>query len=396
MKIYIVGIGMDGVKTLTAEAEKAIAEADVLIGAERMLAPFDAAGKMMFTEYRSEEIARYINENKPASAAVLMSGDCGFFSGAKKLIELLSDYSPEIISGISSPVYLCSKLGKDWSDCCFVSLHGKKANIVRNVRAHRMTFFLLGGDITAAEVCKRLCSYGLDDILVYVGEELGYDGERISSGKASEFTDVRTSGLSVMLCENSEYEMTLLSGISDEEFIRGKVPMTKSEVRTVVVAGLGICNDSICWDIGSGTGSVAVEMAVRCVNGIVCAVERNAEAVDLINKNRIKFGCDNINIYSGDAGDIINELPVPDVVFVGGSGGHLCEIIEKAYSLNSNIRLTVTAVSLETLSECSAIFDRLGLESDITQIAVTRTRKVGSHTMFSAENPIYIIKRKLT
>jgi precorrin-6Y C5,15-methyltransferase (decarboxylating) len=132
------------------------------------------------------------------------------------------------------------------------------------------------------------------------------------------------------------------------------------------------------------------------VNGIVCAVERNAEAVDLINKNRIKFGCDNINIYSGDARDIINELPVPDVVFVGGSGGHLCEIIEKAYSLNSNIRLTVTAVSLETLSECSAIFDRLGLESDITQIAVTRTRKVGSHTMFSAENPIYIIKRKLT
>ena len=114
MKIYIVGIGMDGEKTLTAEAERAITEADVLIGAERMLAPFAVAGKAMFTEYRGEEIARYINENKPASAAVLMSGDCGFFSGAKKLTELLSDYSPEIISGISSPVYLCSKLGRKY------------------------------------------------------------------------------------------------------------------------------------------------------------------------------------------------------------------------------------------------------------------------------------------
>jgi len=395
LKIYIVGIGMDGYKTLTKEAENAVSEAEVLIGAERMLAPFSAYEKTKFTEYRSEEIVRYFEENKPSSAAVLMSGDCGFFSGAKKLSELLSEYDPEIICGISSPVYLCSKLKKDWSDCCFVSLHGKKANIVRNIKTHRNTFFLLGGDITPADICKRLCGYDMGDIIVHIGEDLGYENERISSGNACEFTDMPTSGLCVMLCENCGYEKTVLSGIPDEQFIRGDVPMTKSEVRTVAVAGLGICDDSICWDIGSGTGSVAVEMAVRCGNGLVCAVEKNAEAVKLIEKNRIKFGCDNIEIYSGYAENILDALPVPDAVFIGGSGGQLFSIIEKAYSMNRNIRLTVTAVSLETLSECAVIFDKLCLEAEITQIAVTRTRKVGKHTMLSAENPIYIIKRKL-
>ena len=394
MKIYIVGIGMEGVKTLTKDAEKAVCEAEVLIGAERMLAPFSAYGKTEFMEYRSEEIVRYLEENKPSSAAVLMSGDCGFFSGAKRLSEQLSEYAPEIICGISSPVYLCAKLGKDWSDCCFVSLHGKKANIVRNVKTHRNTFFLLGGDITAADICRRLCTYDMGDIIVHIGEDLGYENERISSGKASEFADITTSGLCVMLCENGGYEKAVLSGIPDDLFIRGSVPMTKSEVRTVAVAGLGICDDSVCWDIGSGTGSVAVEMAVRCGNGLVCAGEKNSEAVELIEKNRIRFGCDNIEIYSGNSADVIDDLPVPDVVFVGGSGGQLFDIIDKAYSINHNIRLTVTAVSLETLSECTAIFDKLGLEAEITQIAVTRTRKVGKHTMLSAENPVYIIKRK--
>ena len=394
MKIYIVGIGMDGVKTLTKEAADAIESAEVLIGAERMLEPFRSLGKTAFAEYRSDEIVRYIEESSASSAAVLMSGDCGFFSGAKKLNEKLARYSPEVICGISSPVYLCSKLGKEWSGCFFVSLHGKKASIVRNVRAHKKTFFLLGGDITAAAVCRKLCDFGMGDISVYIGKELGYDRELIKCGKASDFTDSGIDGLCVMLCENPLHESFIPCGIADEEFIRGSVPMTKSEVRAVVVAGLDIGDDSVCWDIGSGTGSVAVEMALRCGNGTVCAVEKNPEAVELIEKNRVKFGCDNIEVYSGEAAEIIDKLPVPDVVFIGGSGGQLCSIIEAAVARNSNLRLTVTAVSLETLSQCTAIFDKLGLEAEITQVAVTRTRKVGKYTMMNAENPIWIIKRK--
>ena len=394
MKIYIVGVGMDGEKTLTREAAEAIESSEVLIGAERMLAPFDRCGKTLFREYRSDEIVRYIEGNSFDSAAVLMSGDCGFFSGAKKLYEKLSDHSPEVICGISSPVYFCSKLGKEWSDCCFVSLHGKSSSIVRKVRAHKKVFFLLGGDISAADVCSRLCEYGMGDVSVFIGKDLGYENETLLSGKAAEFTDCTLDGLCVMLCENPCCESSVPSGIPDDRFIRGNVPMTKAEIRTVAVAGLDIGENSICWDIGSGTGSVAVEMAVRCENGSVFAVEKNTEAVELINKNRLKFGCDNIEICSGEAGDVIDSLPVPDVVFIGGSGGQLSDIIGKAVALNSNLRLTVTAVSLETLSQCIAIFDEYGLTANVTQIAVTHTRRVGSHTMLSAENPVWIISRK--
>jgi precorrin-6Y C5,15-methyltransferase (decarboxylating) len=262
------------------------------------------------------------------------------------------------------------------------------------VRAHKKTFFLLGGDVAAADVCRRLCEYRMGDIAVYIGKNLGYDDELIMSGKAYEFVGNDTDGLCIMLCENPDFERFTPSGIADEEFIRGKVPMTKSEVRAAVVGGLDISADSVCWDIGSGTGSVAVEMALRCGNGMVCAVEKNSEAVSLIRQNKLKFGCDNIDIYSGEAAEIVEKLPVPDAVFIGGSSGQLFGIIEKAIAMNRNLRLTVTAVSLETLSQCTAIFDKLGLEADITQIAVTRTRKVGSHTMMSAENPVWIIKRK--
>ncbi|MCR5600911.1 MAG: precorrin-6y C5,15-methyltransferase (decarboxylating) subunit CbiE [Ruminococcus sp.] len=395
MKIYIVGIGVDGVKTLTREAEEAIASADVLIGAKRMLDPFLALGKPFLTEYRSTEIVRYLNENSFGMAALLMSGDCGFFSGAKKLAELLDDHDTEVISGISSPVYLCAKLKKEWSDCFFVSLHGQDGNIARHVKAHEKTFFLLGGDLKASDICGRLCEYGMDDVVVYIGERLGYDNERIITGKACELIDFETDGLCVMLAENRDCEKALPCGISDDEFIRGKVPMTKSEIRTLVAVGLDIGKNDTCWDIGGGTGSVSVEMAVRCENGIVCTVEKNPEAVGLIRQNQRKFGCDNIRVLEGKAEELVNDLPAPDCVFIGGSGGMLEEIIAAAIGKNSSARLIVTAVSLETLSECIALFDKFGLEADISQIAVTRTKKIGQHTMLSAENPVYIIKRKL-
>ena len=136
-------------------------------------------------------------------------------------------------------------------------------------------------------------------------------------------------------------------------------------------------------------------MAVRCERGTVHSVEKSPEAAELIDRNRRKFGCDNIVIQTGRAAELVVDLPCPDCVFIGGSGGELKDIIQAAYEKNSNIRLTVTAVSLETLSECTAVFDELGFEAEITQIAVTRTNKVGSHTMMSALNPVFIIKRKL-
>lgn len=393
MKIYIIGIGMDGQKTITEEAKAVIANADLLIGAGRMLEPFSDLKKEQFISWKSEEIAEYLKEKSVKTVAVLMSGDCGFYSGAEKLITALSDYETEIISGISSPVYFCSKIRKPWHNMRFVSLHGADGNIVRNVCNNQLCFFLLGGDVTPTKICKMLCEYGREKITVYIGENLGYDNEKIYCGIASDFTDTECEKLCVMVTENPSYEQSVPFGIMDNEFIRGNVPMTKSEIRSTVISKLNISRKDVCWDIGCGTGSVSVEMALQCFDGKVYAIDKNEEAVELTRRNAYKFGCDNIEIISGTAPEMLYDFPAPDKVFIGGSCGRISEILSVVYEMNSKADIVITAVSLETLNEAINSFAYFGIDSpEIVQIAVTRTRKLGNHTMLSAENPIFIMK----
>ena len=395
-KVSVVGIGTDGFKTMTKEGLNAVKNADVLIGAKRILKPFEEMKKPCFVSYISSDIASFIFETEYKNIAVLMSGDCGFYSGTQKLLPLIEDFKTEVISGISSPIYFCSKLKVPWSDLRFVSLHGKHGNIVRNVCVSQKTFFLLGGDVTPKEICRKLCEYDMSDLKVYIGENLSLENERILYGTAKDFTETENNNLCVMIVENHRFEKCVKSCIPDEEFIRGKVPMTKAEVRNICVSKLEINAGDICWDIGSGTGSVSVEMAVRCFKGTVYAVEKNPNAVELTDRNRHKFGCDNIEIIHDTAENAVLNLPTPDCVFVGGSGGELDKIINTAIEKNPKVKIIVTAVSLETLNDSIKIFDKFGMTSDITQIAVTHTRKIGTHTMFKAENPIFIINANVT
>lgn len=393
-KVSVIGIGMDGKHTLTKQAEKAILNANVLIGAKRMVEYFSGLNKAVFIEYKSDIIADYIKKCSFLNIAVLMSGDCGFYSGAQKLLLLLEDCNTDVICGISAPVYLCSKLNLSWQDMHFVSLHGTDANIVRSVCSHYRTFFLLGGSVTAKSVCKRLCEYDLGNVKVYIGENLSAENERILIGNASDFINAETSDLCVLIAENSGYEKYLLFGIPDHEFICGDVPMTKAEIRCIAVSKLKICSDDICWDIGCGTGSVSIEMALKCEHGKVYAIDKNPEAVKLTHANSRKFGCDNIKIINKDACEAAAELPAPDSVFIGGSGRKLDNIILSAISKNPQVKIVVTAVCIETLTKCTEFFASQNIECEVSQIAVTRAKKTGNCTMLSAQNPVYIISRR--
>ncbi len=391
-EIFIVGSGMDGAATLTAEAGAAIAGADELIGSKRLLEPFGDFNKPVFESFSAAEIAAHIAESENKSAAVLMSGDCGFYSGARGLLPLLKDCDVKIIPGISAPVYFCAKLKMPWQDLHFVSLHGREGAVVRPVCSHEKTFFLLGGRLTPANICQRLTEYGLGGLTVHVGENFALENERIISAPARDLTELKTGGLCAVIAENPGFEPGLPALINDGEFVRGKTPMTKAEVRCVCVSGLNIGRDDVCWDVGAGTGSVSVEMAFRCGGGRVYAVERDPEAIKLIDQNRKKFGCDNIVPVHGGAPEILPSLPSPDRVFIGGSGGKLKETAAAVKAANPAAAVTATAVSLETLAELTGIFSE---DSEITQIAVTRTKKFGAHTMLSAENPVFIVRGTL-
>ena len=167
--------------------------------------------------------------------------------------------------------------------------------------------------------------------------------------------------------------------------------MTKAEVRSCAVASLNIPHDGICWDIGCGTGSVSVEMAYRCPQGTVYSFDKNEDAIVLTWDNTRRFFCDNVKVLFGNCPECLEEKPVPDAVFIGGSTGKISDIISLVYRKNDKANITATAVSVETLAEATDAFRNAGRECSITQIAVTRMKKVGSYTMPDAMNPVWII-----
>ncbi|MDT3699436.1 MAG: precorrin-6Y C5,15-methyltransferase (decarboxylating) subunit CbiT [Thermincola sp.] len=182
-------------------------------------------------------------------------------------------------------------------------------------------------------------------------------------------------------------------GIPDDLFIRAQVPMTKAEVRAVTIAKARLNDNDVIWDIGAGTGSISVEAALTAVTGTVYAVEKEPDAVELIRRNIELFGTGNIKVCPGTAPEKLYDLPEPDRVFIGGSGGNLAEIINYAYQkMTAGGRLVVNAVVLETLSTAVEAMKQAGLaDLDISQVAVAKAVEVGKLHMFKSHNPVFII-----
>ncbi|MGN0364222.1 MAG: precorrin-6y C5,15-methyltransferase (decarboxylating) subunit CbiE, partial [Bilifractor sp.] len=243
-EITVIGIGMGTKKGLTVEAASCIHEADLLIGARRMLADIAEPDQDTCVEYLPAKIAEAIASHPEADRiAVLMSGDVGFFSGAKKLYGALetclgSKYSIRVLPGISSVVYFCGRLRMAWEDVKLTSMHGTTCNIIGEICRNRKVFSILGTEDGAARICQKLISYDLNQVTVHIGENLGYPEEKIVSGTPMEFSDYKASPLSVILLENPDPDMIVTSGVPDAAFLRDKVPMTKEEVRSISICKL--------------------------------------------------------------------------------------------------------------------------------------------------------------
>lgn len=183
-------------------------------------------------------------------------------------------------------------------------------------------------------------------------------------------------------------------GIADEAFIRGKVPMTKQEIRVLTMVKAHIASSDVVWDVGAGTGSMSVEAARLAPQGHVYAIERNAEGVSLIEKNKEKFGVGNLTVIEGDAPDALKDLPDCDAAIIGGSGSCLPEILDEISSrLKTGGRVVMNCVTVQTLA--TALSYMRGHESDFSyeaiQVQINRLQAVGAYDMAKAINPIYIV-----
>ncbi len=192
-------------------------------------------------------------------------------------------------------------------------------------------------------------------------------------------------------------EKTCTPGIPDSAFIRGNVPMTKEEIRVLSVCKLHLDANSVVYDIGSGTGSVAVEIARLSPNIAVYAVEVADEGISLINQNAANFGCKNIHVVQSLAPAGLEDLPAPTHAFIGGTKGNLKEILAALRVKNPKIRIVGTAVTLETVAEMQNVLKNLHVpDADIVQVSVSRAEKVGSYHMLKANNPVFIYSFTLT
>ena len=390
MKVYLIGVGMGNPETLTVRALEAIRACPVLVGARRLLEPWGESHQCV-PLITAADIAEFIGKTPEGPVAVLLSGDTGFYSGAKNLWPLLGNCEVETVPGISSLTYFCAKIQTTWQDAKLVSAHGRAHNLVGEIQRNAKTFALTGGATKVEDVCRELVERGLGDVRLSVGERLSYSDERITAGTAAELAGERFADLSVLLAVNPAPVVRPWngSGLPDGAFLRGDVPMTKEEVRSLALSKLRLEEHHVVWDVGAGTGSVSVECALSCPAGRVYAVEKKEEALALIAENRARFGAANLEIVAGTAPEALEALPAPDRVFLGGTSGGLEEILQAVFHKNPAARVVCTAVTLETVGEAAKCFSRLG-SPDMVQLSVTRTRPAGRYHLMDAQNPVWL------
>ncbi len=397
-KIYFVGIGMGSMDSLTEKARSVIADSDCVIGGKRMLQPWIESGKEYLIEYKKDVISEYLSKHEEyKKIAILLSGDVGFYSGAKSLEEEIQNKMPGQFSmvripGISSLVYLASALHMSWEDVSIVSLHGRNQNFIYEIQRNKKTFLLLGDPNHTEMVIQKLQYYGFSDCMIYIGRELSYPQETIFSKKVKDLKTEDLQGLCAAILVNENACKKVAEHLPDEMFERGKVPMTKEEVRTICIAKLRLTEDAVLYDVGAGTGSISIEAAMQSGMMRVYAIEKNPEGVKLIRENCRKMKIDHVQVIEGNAPKVLEGLEAPTHVFIGGSSGNLKEILQCVKAKNPSVKIVMTCISLNTMAEVMKAIESGDLrDPEIVQISVAKSKQVAHHHMMTGQNPIYII-----
>lgn len=394
MNVTLIGMGSGQPENLTLQGLAALRQADLILGARRLLAVLPAGcTENRAAAYRPDEVAELLQTSGAENAALVYSGDTGFYSGASSMMEKLEALGvrARVLPGLSSIQLLAAALGRPWQGWNLVSAHGRTCDPVAECMQGRPTFFLTGGSEDPATLCAQLAAEGFGDVQGVVGQCLGTPEEKLFRGSVKELAAGRFNSLSVLLVEAAEVLPRRAPGLPDEAFERGDVPMTKQEVRAAVLAKLAVHPEDILWDVGAGTGSVSVELALAAPRGRVYAVECRPEGCALIKANREKFRTRNLVLVEGLAPAALSDLPAPDAVFIGGSKGSLAAIVDAALDKNPDARICVSAIALETLSAAVAALTAKGRTVQVSQIAVSRAKAVGGLHLMMAQNPIYLI-----
>lgn len=393
--IKMIGIGDDGKKSLLPQYEDWIYESELLVGGHRQLAYFpDYTGETLPIEGGLTSIVEKI-QTETKSIVILASGDPLFFGIGSYLSSKLN---LEIFPYLSSIQLAFAKMGERWQDAHVESVHGRSMKgLAQRIDGNSKVAILTDSENSPNKIADYLLSFGMTEYEAFVGENLGGDQERLGWYQLEDMRNIEFSPLNVVILKKVKTGPTWPIGIEDHEFIQRKPDkglITKKEVRVLSVSSLQLQRNSVVWDIGTCTGSVAIEAGKIAKDGQIFAIEKNEADLENCKQNLVKFRVD-ATVVHGKAPEKLDLFPSPDAVFIGGTAGGMEEILVLCCErLNQNGRIVLNAVTIENLAEAMAVFKKNHFTTEVTLAQISRSKPILNLTRFDALNPIYIITAK--
>jgi precorrin-6Y C5,15-methyltransferase (decarboxylating) len=400
--VIVIGLGDDGCASLSSRAAGAVARAQVLVGGERHLAFFPQfKGERVVLkaglDAALERVAVLANEH---TVCVLASGDPLFFGIGARVAKAVGGEHVEFLPTPTSVQWAFAHTGIAWEDATLLSLHGRPVDgFCAQLRSAGKVAVLTDGENSPPRLAARMLEHGERCWQAWVCERLSGPEQRVRRFSLTELCEVRDiDPLNVLLLQRTEENWRVPPAIpylAEQEFAK-RMPklglITKREVRLLSLAALRIRPDSVVWDIGAGSGSVAVEAAMLAPRGRVFAIEVDPEGVAICSENVRAHGVDNVRVIAGRAPDALIGLEAPDAVFVGGSKGNMSPIVDAALSaLKPGGRLVINAITLENVAEGYAALKARGAEPEVTLIQISRGAALAHYQRYEALNPIHLL-----
>jgi precorrin-6Y C5,15-methyltransferase (decarboxylating) len=402
--LVVAGTGV-GKEDVTPRIMRWLERAEVLSGTRRLLDwwPDHPGVKVPFQTPMQTTLLELEQLSREKRVMVLASGDPLYFGVGRRLVQLFGRERLLVLPNVSSVQVLFARLAEPWDDVHVVSVHGRdELHWVEEVRRHPRVVLFTDPQHSPAWVAQQLIDSGVTDRDVVVAQDLGSAAEKIEILPVEEalrhsFAELNLVALfardkAIKIEEQERQELWPMVGIPDEAFQHQAGLITKMEVRVAVLASLQLYPNLVLWDLGAGSGSVAIEAARLARLDKVFAVEKDAgRHADLLRtSDRLARG--KVQAILGKAPEILKDLPDPDRVFIGGSGGELHTILEViADRLRPGGRVVQTAVTLNTLEAIRSFWQNRAFAQTVTQLQINRSTPIGDSLRLEALNPVFVV-----
>jgi precorrin-6Y C5,15-methyltransferase (decarboxylating) len=399
--ITLVGIGDDGCASLTSRAVNAVMKAGVLVGGDRQLEFFPQfqGERIVLKGGVSSVLDRVAELAEERNVCVVASGDPLFFGIGSLVIARLGAEHVEVLPQPSSMQWAFARAGLKWDDAAFVSLHGRSSDgFLTKLKGQTKVAIFTDDKNSPSVLAQRMVEHGETAWEAWVCENLCGPDERVRQFEVKDLALCQgISPLNVLLLVRSDPSWRVpytIPFLHEDQFAK-RMPkkglITKREVRLLSLATMGIRPDSVVWDIGAGSGSVAIEAALLAPRGVVYAIEVDPEGVQICRENLLAHAVDNVRVIAGRAPEALTALEAPDAVFIGGSKGSMEEIIDVVMErLQPGGRLVVNAITLENVAETYQTFRKRGLVPDVTLLQISRAEPLAHYLRYESLNPIQI------